>query len=246
MQTFRVLLILLLTAVVLAGICVPTLLTQTVPAAAEWVRLDEFPLLNTCGTIARKLVDAIGGHQAIHLDIVTKSIGAGFWDELVSLVVIGVLTIPVSLLLGLMLYKPLYNGLLTRGLLYISLNLCSVMIAWILYRQVYFRYLIEGVIQKLISNQTMQTIANYATQLATSLLVGAVAIKIALAVVAAHLAVSKVILPLIGTLIRTLLFAFLVSQILLLSANPAQWQILVPMMLVTLVVSGLSDGFFGS
>ena len=71
-------------------------------------------------------------------------------------------------------------------------------------------------------------------------------IKIGVALLAAHVVLSKMILPIIGTLIRTLLFAFLTAQIMLLQYNPQEWQILLPMMLVTLVISGLSDGLFGS
>ena len=120
------------------------------------------------------------------------------------------------------------------------------MIAWIIYRQVYFRYLIEGLIQQYITDETIQTVTNYVTQMASAILVGAVAIKIAVAVVAARLVLNKVVMPIIGTLIRTLLFAFLVAQIMLLQYNPDQWMVLVPMMLVTLIVSGISDGIFGS
>ena len=36
------------------------------------------------------------------------------------------------------------------------------------------------------------------------------------------------------------------AGIMLLQYNPQDWQILLPMMLVTLIVSGLSDGLFGS
>ena len=247
MKAFRLILIVALTAAVLVAICAPALLQGILPDnVIHMACMDEFPLLNTCGRVARSLMDVLHGQRKPALDIVTNAIGPNFLDELVALIMVAMLTIPVSMLLGFLLYKPLYNGLLTKGLLYISLNLCSVMIAWIIYRQVYFRYLIEGLIQQYITDETIQTVTNYVTQMASAILVGAVAIKIAVAVVAARLVLNKVVMPIIGTLIRTLLFAFLVAQIMLLQYNPDQWTVLAPMMLVTLIVSGISDGIFGS
>lgn len=247
MKTVRVFVICLLTAAVLAAICAPSvlqgLMPETVVSAAA---MDEFPLLGTCSRIAQQLLTAIRGQEHITLGIVTNALGDHFADELLSLVVVAMITIPVSLILGALLYKPLYEGAGAKVLLYISLNLCSVMIAWIIYRQFYFRLLIEGLIQKYITDQTLQTAVNYVTQLASAALVGGVAIKIALAVVAARVVLGKILMPVIGTFIRTLLFAFLTAQIMLLHANPAEWNILVPMMLVTLIVSGISDGIFGS
>lgn len=247
MKAIRILLIALLTAAVLLAICAPSLLTGVLPESVIGLAsMDEFPLLGTCGRIAGNLLEAINGHRQITADIVTKALGEHFFDELISLIMVAMLTIPVSMLLGFLLYKPLYKGLLAKGILYISLNLCSVMIAWMIYRHVYFRYLIEGLIKQYITDATWQSVANYATQMVSAILVGAVAIKIAVAVVAARLVLNKVIMPIIGTLIRTLLFAFLVAQIMLLEHNPTQWQPLALMMLGTLIVSGLSDGIFGS
>ncbi|MBQ9298902.1 MAG: hypothetical protein IJ214_00160 [Clostridia bacterium] len=247
MKAIRIILIAALTAAVLLAICAPARLQGIVPdQVISMASMEEFPLLSTCGRIARQLLDAITGHQQITADIVANALGEYFFDELISLVMVAMLTIPVSMVLGFVLYRPLYKGLLAKGLLYISLNLCSVMIAWIVYRHVYFRYLIEGLIQRYITDGALQLAANYITQVVSAILVGAVAVKIAVAVVAARLVLNKVIMPILGTLIRTLLFAFLVAQIMLLQNNPAQWQALIPMMLVTLLVSGISDGIFGS
>ncbi|MBO4836327.1 MAG: hypothetical protein J5564_01395, partial [Clostridia bacterium] len=114
------------------------------------------------------------------------------------------------------------------------------------YRHVYFRLLIEGLIKRYINEAALQTAVNYITQLVSAFLVGAVAIRIAVAALAAHLVMHRVVLPVLGTLVRTLLFAFLTVQIMLLQANPADWMILLPMMAVTLILSGISDGIFGS
>ncbi|MBQ9198457.1 MAG: hypothetical protein IJ157_14655 [Clostridia bacterium] len=247
MKAIRIFLIIALTAVVLLLICEPGFLRGIIPdAVIDMAGMEEFPLLSSCGDIARQLLEAVTGHRQVTADIVTSALGDRFFDELISLVMVAMLTIPVSMLLGFLLYKPLYNGLLGKGILYISLNLCSVMIAWILYRQVYFRYLIEGLIQQYITDETLQTAANYAAQVVSAVLVGAVAFRIAVAVVAARIVLNKVIMPIIGTLIRTLLFAFLTAQIMLLKNNPCQWQPLALMMLATLAVSGVSDGIFGS
>lgn len=247
MKALRGTLIILLTAAVLLAICAPGVLRNLVPdAVLDMARMDEFPLLKTCASIARQLMDVLLGQRQATVDIVTNALGDHFVDELISLVMVAMLTIPVSMLLGFLLYKPLYKGMITKGLLYISLNLCSVMIAWIIYRQVYFRYLIEGLIQQYITDDALQTITNYVTQVASAVLVGAVAIKIAVAVVAARLVLNKIVMPIIGTLIRTLLFAFLVAEIMLLQLNPDQWMILTAMMLGTLILSGVSDGIFGS
>ena len=234
MKGIRWIIIAALTAAVVLAICAPAMLQGVLPEEIiTAANMNEFPLLNTCGWIARQLLEAIRGHQQVTVEIVTKSIGPHFWDELMSLLMVSMLTIPVSMILGFLLYKPLYQGALIKGLLYLSLNLCSVMIAWIIYRQIYFRLLIEGLIQKNITDTVLQQAANYATQLFSALL-------------AAHVVLSKMILPIIGTLVRTLLFAFLTALIMLLQYNPQEWQILLPMMGVTLVVSGLSDGLFGS
>ena len=247
MKAIRVFLILALTAAVLLVICAPALLQGVVPESLiRMASMDEFPLLTTCGRIAGQILDAMTGHGRITAEIVTNALGEHFFDELISLVMVSMLTIPVSLLLGFLLYKPLYKGLLTKGLLYISLNLCSVMIAWILYRQVYFRIVIEGLIRQYINDETLQLAVNYITQVVSAILVGAVAVKIAVALVAARVVLNKVVMPIIGTMIRTLLFAFLVAEIMLLQNNPAYWQQLAIMMLATLAISGVSDGIFGS
>lgn len=243
----RWIIIAVLTAAVVLAICAPSMLQGILPdEVITAANMDEFPLLNSCGWIARQILEAIRGNQQMTVDIVTKAIGPHFLDELVSLLMVSMLTIPVSMILGFLLYKPLYQGALVKGVLYLSLNLCSVMIAWIIYRQIYFRLLIEGLIQKNITDTVLQQAANYATQFFSALLVGAVTIKIGVALLAAHVVMSKMILPIIGTLVRTLLFAFLTALIMLLQYNPQDWQILLPMMLVTLIVSGLSDGLFGS
>lgn len=247
MKGIRWIIIAALTAAVALAICAPAMLQGVLPEEIiTAANMNEFPLLNTCGWIARQLLEAIRGHQQMTVEIVTKAIGPHFVDELMSLLMVSMLTIPVSMILGFLLYKPLYQGALIKGLLYLSLNLCSVMIAWIIYRQIYFRLLIEGLIQQNITDTVLQQAANYATQFFSALLVGAVTIKIGVALLAAHVVLSKMILPIIGTLVRTLLFAFLTALIMLLQYNPQDWQILLPMMGVTLVVSGLSDGLFGS
>ena len=247
MKTLRIVIICALTAAVVLAICAPALLNGILPEAVlNAASLDEFPLLGACSQIARQLVTAIRGQEHVTLDIVTNALGDGFLDELLSLLMVAVLSIPVSLALGFALYKPLYKGLLAKGFLYASLNLCSVMIAWILYRQIYFRLLIEGLITNNINDQTLQTVVNYLTQFLSVAAFGTLAVKIAVAAVAAHVTVHRVVLPLIGTLIRTLLFAFFVALMLLLGANPAEWSVIIPMMLATLIVSAAVDGVFGS
>ena len=246
MKTLRIILICALTAVVVMAICAPAMLQGVVPdAVISAASIQEFPLLGACSRIAGQLVSAIRGQEHVTIDIVTNALGDNFFDELLSLAMVAVLTIPISLALGFLLYKPLYKGALTKGLLYASLNLCSVMIAWIIYRQVYFRLLIEGLIAQYIPDLTMQTVVNYLTQMVSVVVVGALAVKIAVVMVA-RVAVNKVILPLIGTLVRTILFAFFTALILLLGANTGDWTVIVPMMVVTLIVSALSDGVFGS
>lgn len=247
MKAIRALAICALTAAVLLAILAPQMLAGILPdEVIHAASMDEFPLLNSCGWLARRILDAVRSHEKVTVDIVTKSIGPNFVDELLSLLMVAMLSVPVSMILGFALYKPLYEGSLPKTFLYISLNLCSVMIAWILYRQLYFRLLIEGLIQKYITDDAMQQAANYVTQFVSALLVGAVTIKIGLAVVAAHVVLHRMLLPLLGTFVRTLLFAFLTAQIMLLQNNPQEWRILLPMMAVTLIVSGLSDGLFGS
>ena len=247
MKTLRVIVICALTLAVVLAIVSPALLQGIVPdALINAARLDEFPLLSTCTRVASDLVSALRGGEKLSLDIVTNAVGDSFWEELLSLLMVAVLSIPVSLALGFLLYKPLYEGALRKGLLYASLNLCSVMIAWILYRQVYFALLIEGVIKENINDQTLQIAVSSLAQLASAAAIGAVALKLAVAFLATKVVVGKILLPIIGTVVRTLLFAFLLALMLLLQANPAQWTVIVPLMIATLAVSALSDSLFGS
>ena len=164
---------------------------------------------------------------------------------LLSLLMVSVLTIPVSLILGFLLYKPLYSGPLVRGALYCSLNLVSVMLAWVVYRQVYFPVVVQGLIEQNITDQTMQGVVSFLTQFLSAAAIGAVTIKIALAVVAAKVVLGKVVLPLIGTLVRTFLFALIVALLMLLQADITAWTIILPLILGVLIVSGLSDCAFG-
>lgn len=245
-KALRITVIVILTAAALAAILSPALLAGFLPQnVIDLMRMDEFPLLGTCTKIGSRLISTIGGGGQLSLDIVTGAIGDSFWDEALSLLMVSVLTIPVSFLLGFALYKPLYRGVIARGLLYASLNLCSVLIAWIIYRQVYFRLLIEGVIQENITDETLRNAVNYLTQFLSVAAIGAIGVKIAVAFLAAKIMVHKIILPIAGTVIRTALFAFLTALMLLLQADPAQWRVILPTMLATLLACGLSDGLFG-
>ena len=97
----RLFIICLLTAAVLAAICVPGLLQGLVPQAVlDAASLDDFPLLNTCGRIARSLTDTIRGRRPLDASIFEGALDQTFWDQLVSLVMVSALSIPVSLLLG--------------------------------------------------------------------------------------------------------------------------------------------------
>lgn len=208
--------------------------------------VDEFPLLGTCTRVARGVIDALGGSGILTFDIVTNALGDRFADELLSLLMVAVLSIPVSMILGVLLYRPLYKGFLVRGFLYVSLNMVSVLAAWILYRQFYFRTVIEGLIAEKITDQTLQTVISYLVQFASAAMIGAVAIKVAVAFVAVKIVLNRILMPILGTLIRTVLFAFLTALLLLLKANPAAWTVIIPVMLATLVISGVTDCLFGS
>ena len=212
MKSLRILLISLLTAAVLIAIISPGLLSGIIPESIlSAARLDEFPLLGTCLDIASQLIASLKAEALPEITIVTNAIGPTFWDELSSLLMVSVLTIPVSLLLGFVLYKPLYRGPIWRTILYVSLNLVSVMIAWLIYRHFYFSFVIEGLL----------------TALATRIVVG------------------KIIMPILGTLIRTLLFAFFMALMLLLQSDPSTYMLALPVMLVTLILSALSDWICG-
>ena len=114
---------------------------------------------------------------------------------------------------------------------YCSLNLVSVMLAWVVYRQVYFPVVVQGLIEQNITDQTMQGVVSFLTQFLSAAAIGAVTIKIALAVVAAKVVLGKVVLPLIGTLVRTFLFALIVALLMLLQADITAWTIILPLIL---------------
>ena len=241
MKLVRWILVLLLTAAAVVMVMSPSLLVGVLPQAwLDAASLKDFPLLKSCTALAGQLIGAVRGQVAPGLAMVTKSLEADFLQGLLSLLMVSVLTIPVSLILGFLLYKPLYSGPLVRGALYCSLNLVSVMLAWVLYRQIYFPVVVQGLIEQNITDQTMQGVVSFLTQFLSAAAIGAVTIKIALAVVAA-----KVVLPLIGTLVRTFLFALIVALLMLLQADITAWTIILPLILGVLIVSGLSDCAFG-
>jgi len=246
MKTLRILLITLLTAAVLIVIISPGLLSGIVPdTVLAAARLDEFPLLGTCLNVAVQLITALKAERLPELSIVTNTIGPTFLDEISSLLMVAVLTIPVSLLLGFLLYKPLYRGPIWRTLLYISLNLVSVMVAWIIYRQFYFNFVIDGLLIENITNQATLTVVNFITQLVSAAAIGTLALKIALTALATRIVVGKIIMPVIGTLIRTLLFAFFIALMMLFTSNPSAYVLALPVMLATLILSAVSDWICG-
>ena len=83
-------------------------------------------------------------------------------------------------------------------------------------------------------------------QLLSAAAIGTIAIKIALSALMAKLVIGKIIFPLIGVFIRTLLFAFITALMLLLHATPMLWTVILPLLLVTLLLSGASDCAFHS
>ena len=244
MKLVRWILVLLLTAAAVVMVMSPSLLAGVLPQAwLDAASLKDFPLLKSCTALAGQLIGAVRGQVAPGM--VTESLEADFLQGLLSLLMVSVLTIPVSLILGFLLYKPLYSGPLVRGALYCSLNLVSVMLAWVVYRQVYFPVVVQGLIEQNITDQTMQGVVSFLTQFLSAAAIGAVTIKIALAVVAAKVVLGKVVLPLIGTLVRTFLFALIVALLMLLQADITAWTIILPLILGVLIVSGLSDCAFG-
>ena len=246
MKTLRILLISLLTVAVLIMILSPSLLSGILPdEVLSAARLDEFPLLGACLSVASQLIAALRAEVLPEITIVTNAIGPTFWDELSSLLMVAVLSIPVSLLLGFLLYKPLYRGPIWKTFLYISLNLVSVTIAWIIYRHFYFSFVIEGLLMENITNQATLTIVNFLTQLVSAAAIGTLALKIALTALATRVVIGKILMPVLGTLIRTLLFAFFMALLLLLQSDPATYMLALPIMLATLMISAVSDWIFG-
>ena len=147
MKTVRFIIVIALTLAAILAILSPTMLAQALPpTVTEMLRLEDFPLLGSCTKIASQLMSALHGGNKPTIEIVTSSIGEGFMDELLSLLMVAVLSIPVSLILAFLLYRPLAeNG--WKLPLYASLYLCSMILAWALYRKVYFAGLIEGLIK---------------------------------------------------------------------------------------------------
>ena len=246
MKPLRTILIIALTAAVLLAIASPALLSGILPESIlTAAKLDEFPLLGSCVKIASQLISALKAETLPPITVVTNAVGPSFWDELSSLLMVAVLSIPVSLLLGFFLYKPLYRGPIRKTLLYISLNLVSVIAAWIIYRRFYFTFVIEGLLMENITNTATLTVVNFLTQLISAAAIGTLALKVALAALATRIVVGKIIMPIIGTLIRTLLFAFFIALILLLQSDPSTYLLTLPVMLATLGLSAVTEWIFG-
>lgn len=246
MKTIRIIIVLTLTAAALLLIISPVYLQGIVPAEIlNAAKLEEFPLLGSCSKLALQLLSAFKKQAMPEISVIGTSLGPSWTDELSALLMVAVLSIPVSLILGLFLYRPLYCGILRRALLYISHNLVSVMLAWMLYRHFYFSPLIEGVLMKYINDQTFFTVANLLTQMLSAAAIGIIALKIAFAIIAARIVMHKIVMPLIGTVVRTLLFAFLMALLLLLPVHPAGYLPHAGVMLITLVLCGVNDWIFG-
>ena len=208
-------------------------------------RLHEFPLLSTCLNLANQLMASVQNKTMPEITVVTDALGPAFLDELSALLMVAVLSIPVSLILGFLLYKPLYRGVFRRMLLYISHNLVSITIAWIIYRQFYFNFVIEGLLMENFTDQATLTIVNFITQFFSAAAIGALAIKTALTMLATRIVIGKIIMPVIGTLVRTLLFAFLIALLMLLQSSTGDYMLALPLMLGTLLISAVSDWIFG-
>lgn len=246
MKAVRWFLVAVLTVCAVMMIMSPSVLTGILPQAwIEAVGMQDFPLLKSCTTLAAKLIETIRGQAVPDLSMITESLEDDFLQGLTALLMVSVLTIPVSLILGFLIYKPLYKGAIVRGLLYCSLNLVSVMLAWALYRKLYFPLVVQGLIGQNITDQTLQSVASFLTQFLSAAAIGAIAIKVALAAVAAKVVFSRVILPIIGTLVRTFLFALIAALLMLLQADFAAWTIILPLIVAVLIISALSDCAFG-
>ncbi|MCQ2454356.1 MAG: hypothetical protein MJ136_07445 [Clostridia bacterium] len=247
MKTVRLAIVTALSAAAILLILSPSVLSGILPPAIiDAASLTEFPLLGACTHLAESLIDAIQNHQMPEVQIVLSAIGDNIVEELMALLMVAVLSIPVSMLLGTFIYKPLYKGPFLRIPLYASLNLVSVLTAWILYRQCYFQPLIQDWLKISIPDVTVQTLVSSAMQLLSAAAIGTIAIKIALSALMAKLVIGKIIFPLIGVFIRTLLFAFITALMLLLHATPMLWTTILPLLLVTLLLSGASDCAFRS
>ena len=245
MKTVRLLIIIVLTVAAILAILSPTMLAEAFPpAVTELLRLEDFPLLRSCTKIASQLTAALHGGEKPTIDIVTGAIGDGFMDELLSLLMVAVLSIPVSLILAFLLYRPVAeNG--WKLLLYASLYLCSMLIAWALYRKVYFAGLIEGLIKDNINDQTLQTIVNYLTQMVSVAAIGVIALRIAAGLLAAKLVIGHIVVPALLALLRAILFAFILALLYLWQAQPSVWQTALPLIAGALLISALTDqGFF--
>ena len=150
----------------------------------------------------------------------------------------------VLLILAFLLYRPVAeNG--WKLLLYASLYLCSMLIAWALYRKVYFAGLIEGLIKDNINDQTLQTIVNYLTQMVSVAAIGVIALRIAAGLLAAKLVIGHIVVPALLALLRAILFAFILALLYLWQAQPSVWQTVLPLIAGALLISALTDqGFF--
>ena len=245
MKTVRLLIIIALTVAAILAILSPTMLAQAFPpAVTEALRLEDFPLLGSCTKIASQLISALHGGNKPTLEIVTGAIGDGFMDELLSLLMVAVLSLPVSLILAFLLYRPLAESGWKLPL-YASLYLCSMILAWALYRKVYFAGLIEGLIKDNINDQTLQTIVNYLTQLVSVAAIGVIALRIAAGLLAAKLVIGHIITPALLALLRAILFAFILALLYIWQAQPSVWQTALPLIAGAVLVSALTDqGFF--
>jgi len=247
MKTIRITLVSILSIAAAILIMSPSLLNGILPQhLIDAASLSQFPLLGTCAAIANNLISAFKTQAAISIGIVTDALGDNALDEAMALLMVSVTSLPFSLLLGTFIYKPLCKGPFIRCLLYLSLNLVSVLCAWILYRQFFFKVIIEDLLKVNIPDITVQSIVTSLTQIASAAAVSAIVIKIAISAIAAKVVIGKIILPIIGTFIRTILFAFITALLMMLTSAPTEWMLIVPLILAAMLISSLSDCAFGS
>ena len=104
LKLVRWILVLLLTAAAVVMVMSPSLLAGVLPQAwLDAASLKDFPLLKSCTALAGQLIGAVRGQVAPGLAMVTESLEADFLQGLLSLLMVSVLTMPVSLILGFLL-----------------------------------------------------------------------------------------------------------------------------------------------
>lgn len=244
MKAIRLTIIVLLTAALIAMFLQPLMPWLPLPEnlRANTI-LKGFPFFDELGELFEKALVAPEEGALKAFRLTTKSIAAQ--DDWVAFLLIGFISILISIPIGRMLYTPLFprgRGLL-RALLHGTLSLISVFLAYWLYS----RFLRGVIVEKWLDAipwLNIKGLAGQITQFVFTLGVGAIVVYVLITMFTLQLLVRKVLLPIAGSVLRTALFVCVAWALLAIARDPACALSALPLMAGAFLLGGVIDASY--